>query len=99
MENSCLYSEILLEHHLGEYPGYLRVGDPPRAVAELLLQHCDEGPAGTSSLGCGGLLGFDQSDTVAQIGPTVSTVQDVWTGAPLVCFVHSARWGGILSEI
>ena len=53
VENSCLCSEILLVHHLGEYPGYLMVGDPPRAVAELLLQHCAEEPAGTSSLGCG----------------------------------------------
>ena len=29
VENSCLCSEILLVHHLGEYPGYLMVGDPP----------------------------------------------------------------------
>ena len=91
MENSCLDSEILLEHHLREYPGYLRVGDPPRAVAELLLQHYAEEPAGTSSLGCGELLGSDKSDTLAQIGTAVSTVQDVWTGAPLVCIVRSAR--------
>ena len=40
----------------GEYPGYLRVDDPPRAVTELLLQHYAEEPAGSSRLGCGGLL-------------------------------------------